>query len=192
MKIAKQFFTVTRFIAMKAMPLLAGLILSLGCSSIASAEIYQSKDKTGAAVFSDIQTNNAKPMVLEPLNTHTPAKTAGFPFAATSTEPTNTPLNNYETLSIQSPSHDQVIRNQSGQLSVAVAITPALLSQHQIQILLDGSAASEPQQSGRFELNEINRGTYQITAQVIDSTTGVVLKSSSAITVHVKQHFKRP
>lgn len=138
-------------------------------------------------MFSDIKTKSSKPIVLPPLETHS------FPKANTEesfeTAPTQThqPVN-YSTLLIQSPSEGQVIRNTSGNLSVSVSIAPPLQENHRIQVLIDGTTVSAPQQETHFDLTEIYRGTHQLSAQIIDTSDNSIIKTSSPVQVHVKQH----
>ena len=169
--------------ALVSIPALVALILA----TTSYAEIYKSTNDSGGAVFSDIKTNQSNTVALPPTNTHTPVQTDNlFKDTTTASEQSQTVV--YDTLIIQSPSQDQVFRNNAGQVAVAVAITPALQGNHQIQILLDGSIATEPQSGNQFSVSELPRGAHSISAQVIDTADGSILISSPAIQFHIKSH----
>ena len=160
---------------------------TLAFSPLAFSEIYKSTNKAGTPVFSDIKTKSSKPIVLPPLETHS------FPKANTNESFEAAPVQtsqsvNYSSLLIQSPSEDQVFRNTAGNLSVSVSIAPPLQENHRIQILIDGVTVSAPQQETHFDLTEIYRGTHQLSAQIIDTSDNSIIKTSSPVQVHVKQH----
>ncbi|MDF1642896.1 MAG: hypothetical protein P1U80_01765 [Pseudomonadales bacterium] len=188
MKIKKQIFDRPLHQICWRRPLaVATLIGTLAFSTLASSEIYKSTNKAGTPVFSDIKTKSSKPIVLPPLETHSfPKANTEESFEAAPAQ-THQPVN-YSTLLIQSPSKDQVIRNTSGNLSISVSIAPPLQENHRIQVLIDGATVSEPQQETDFELTEIYRGTHQLSVQIIDTSDNSIIKTSSPVQVHVKQH----
>lgn len=167
----------------------AGAILAscVTFSTLANSEIYRSTNETGAPAFSDIKTKNAKPLTLQPLNTHTPPKadTSQAP-ASASQQPKQQAV--YSSLRIQSPSNDQVIRSNSGDISISVTVSPALQNGHRIQILIDGAVVSAAQSTTDFTLNEVYRGTHQLTARIIDLSNNSTLIISPPVEVHVKRH----
>ena len=162
-------------------------LMALALATTSYAEIYKSTNDSGGAVFSDIKTNRSNPISLPPTNTHTPVPTKNlFEDNTTVSELPQTVV--YDTLTIQSPSQDQVFRNNADQVGVIVAVTPALQGNHQIQILLNGSVTAEPQSGNQFSLSELPRGAHSISAQVINPSDGSILISSPAIQFHIKNH----
>ncbi len=91
----------------------------------------------------------------------------------------------YQLLSIEKPNNDEAIRANDGNLYIIVAITPMLQREHSIRLLMDGAAASPDQKVPYFSLTGVDRGTHQLTAQVIDDATGEILQSSESIEFHL-------
>lgn len=166
---------------------LAPVIAALVFATTSYAEIYKSTNDSGGAVFSDVKSNQSNAVALPPTNTHTPVQTENL-FKNDTTDPAPSQTVVYETLTIQSPSQDQIFRNNAGQVGVSVTVTPALQSNHQIQILLDGMIVAESQSGNQFSLNELPRGAHSVSAQVIDPTDGSILITSPTIQFHIKSH----
>lgn len=95
----------------------------------------------------------------------------------------------YARFDISEPADDQVIWSNERAVSVNIAIDPALKIRqgHRLVILLDGSPATSPGGETRVTLNEVDRGTHTLTAEVRDAP-GRVLMQSATITFHLKQH----
>ncbi len=169
--------------ATAAQRLLALLMLVLTPLHLAWAEteaegdrVYRTVDAQGRVIFSD-QPINAQSTPVElpdahfydsvdiPLSPRTP------PLAEEAEAPP------YQTLMILSPSPDEAIRSNSGDLSVRARISPSLLPGHRLQLLLDGRAVSAPGTLTRFELENVDRGTHTAVLQVVDGEGQVVMRS---------------
>ncbi|MBV1915399.1 MAG: DUF4124 domain-containing protein [Pseudomonadales bacterium] len=160
--------------------------LSLTFSALAISEIYQTTDKDGNAVFSDIKTDRSEPVTLQPTNTTTlPKLDTSNSFETDSSQ--EIPAS-YTSLLIQSPLNDETIRNTVGNVNVSVQVTPTLLANHGIQILVDGTAITKPLSNTHFQFGGIERGVHQLTAQIIDLSDGSVVETSPSVQIHLKQH----
>ena len=160
--------------------------IGLTFSTLAISEIYQTTDKDGNTVFSDIQTDRSEPVTLQPTNTTTLPKLESADFLET--EPSEEIPAGYTSLLIQSPANDETIRNTVGNFSVSVAVAPELTTNHGIQILVDGIAVTDALAINQFQITGAERGTHQLTAQIVDLSDGSVIETSLSVQIHVKQH----
>ncbi|MBV1959564.1 MAG: DUF4124 domain-containing protein [Pseudomonadales bacterium] len=163
--------------------------LALSFSALAISEIYQSTDSDGNTVFSDTKSDRSEPVTLQPTNTTTLPKLDTTDFIET--EPSEEAPARYSSISIHSPLDDEVIRNTVGNVNVSVLIEPALQANHGIQILVDGTAVTEPLSNTQFQFGGIERGSHQLSAQIIDLSDDSVIETSPAVQFHVKQHSIR-
>lgn len=106
--------------------------------------VYESKDKSGATVFSDRPTTGAKPMELQQPNViQTPAipKRAPAPAAAAPA---------YTSLAISSLENEGTVHTNTGEFQIAVRSVPALRAAagDRIRITIDGNALPRKYSSG--------------------------------------------
>lgn len=99
------------------------------------------------------------------------------------------PESSYRRLIITEPADDQVIWSNEKTVSVAIALEPrsGLSQGHSLVILLDGNPVAVPAGDLSFILNDVDRGTHTLTAEVHDQG-GRVLIQSAPVTFHMKQH----
>ncbi len=136
--------------------------------SVAFSTVYKTTDENGNAVFSDTKSKDAERMYLPPLPVYKPVPLNPI-------RPANKALKAtamYSRLSIISPQPDAVVRNNAGNVEVIVALQPNLNAslQHRIQIYMDGAPLGEASTSTRFAFQNLDRGTHQIEAAVIDAS----------------------
>ncbi|MCK9503072.1 MAG: DUF4124 domain-containing protein [Porticoccaceae bacterium] len=152
----------------------------------ASAEVYKVVDpKTGKVLYTDTPPANYKPsdsVKLPPVNTQ-PATDIPEKSPATDAEPA--PIR-YETLAILQPRDDVTI--PPGQLDVVVQTKaePELQEGHLIRILFNNEPVASPSSTSSVVIGNLNRGSHQIQAQIIDAE-GKILISSKTIIIHVKR-----
>ena len=160
------------------------------------AEIYKTVDADGNVVFTDVPPKDqTKAVVLEIQNTYTPEASAApqqnseRPGDARDEEPEEEPAAVlYDHIAIVAPQHDAPVRENTGNVTVVVTSNPALDSSrgHSMQILVDGQIAASGQ-SNSVALTNLDRGTHQLTAQIVDGN-GQVVVSSSPITFHMMRY----
>nr|WP_051070490.1 DUF4124 domain-containing protein [Pseudomonas sp. ATCC 13867] len=149
------------------------LLLSALCCLSASAEVYTYIDKDGNRVFTDQPPRgNAQKLQLAPPNAM-PNLPNGVrmppPLYAPATPalPPGPPA--YQLLRILVPEPDATVRANDGALIVSATSDPALLPGHLYRLLLDGKPVGEPGRSPVFPLSNIDRGTHQLSVEIIDT-----------------------
>ncbi len=173
-------------------PLLLALLVvtvaSLTSISDAHAAIYKTTDAEGNVVFTDVPPkDDAKSVEITQGNSYRPE--VATPAAEDEEDMAeDTPTAGYDKIAITSPAHDEALRENTGNISVSVALDPALntAAGHRLQVLVDGQIAGEAP-SATVSLQNIDRGTHSLIAQVIDANNSV-LASSSAVVVHLQRY----
>ena len=152
--------------------LLSTLLSALSCLP-ASAEVYTYIDKEGNRVFTDQPPRgNAQKLQLAPTNAQ-PGAPNGVrmppPLYAPATPalPPGPPA--YQLLRIIVPEPDATVRANDGALIVSATSDPALLPGHLYRLLLDGKPVGEPGRSPVFPLYNIDRGTHQLSVEIVDT-----------------------
>ncbi len=163
---------------------IAALLLVSG--TVAAQQIYRSFDEDGNITFSDQPSPGAEQIKVEPVQSFTPpAMPARKPAASLTDAAAAEGPAGYDKFAIVAPSDDDTIRNNEGNVDVAVTIQPSLRSDHSLRVLLDGDPLGE--MSGPYvRLENVDRGTHTVTAEVLD-TSGTVV----AVTDPVKFHLHR-
>ncbi|OQR38540.1 penicillin-binding protein [Pseudomonas sp. T] len=163
------------------------LLSALFCLS-ASAEVYTYIDKEGNRVFTDQPPRgNAQKLQLAPINSQ-PGSPNGVrmppPLYAPATPelPPGPPA--YQLLRIIVPEPDATVRANDGALIVSATSDPALLPGHLYRLLLDGKPVGEPGRSPVFPLNNIDRGTHQLSVEIID-TLGRTIEQTPSQPFHM-------
>jgi len=163
------------------------LILLLMVNMPVYAEIYKIKNPDGSTSYSDVKVPGSK-VIIPPKLTPTPAfkapKKANKPTAKKSKD-----VEPYQSISIVSPVHQSIIRDNNGDIKVSFTLNPELQTdaRHSITLLLNGKIIKKGLTSNQATLKNINRGSHAISAQIVDEHNKPLL-SSSAITIHMKRH----
>ncbi|KIF65245.1 MULTISPECIES: DUF4124 domain-containing protein [Pseudomonas] len=155
---------------------LIALCLSLIASG-ASAEVFTYVDAQGNRVYTDQPRGNAKRVPLATSN-----RMASNPTAAPVT-PSNKsaepPLFHYDMLRVLIPEPDATIRSSAGELIVSVTSEPGLQKGHLYRLLLDGQAVGEPGLSPVFPLSNIDRGSHNLSVEILDAQGRTVEKTAN-------------
>jgi C4-dicarboxylate-specific signal transduction histidine kinase len=99
----------------------------------------------------------------------------------------------YQEVRIVAPDNDTTIHSNNGHLSVEVTLTPALAAGDRLALLLDAKKVAQERKL-HFKLNNIDRGTHTLQAQVI-AADGKVLATSPLVVFHMwhaSRLFKHP
>lgn len=147
---------------------------------ITLAQVYSYRDASGALMFSDRPPHDgAQPLAPRPINR--------MPALSAPAAPTTTPnlvrtqqRSPYRHLAILSPRPDAAHPDVSGDLRVELGSEPPLLPGHAYRLMLDGQP-----QSG-LQLRNLDRGSHQLVAQIIDETERVLAASAEQI-VHIQR-----
>lgn len=161
-------------------------ILILFCfvvSGLAQAQVYRSVGKDGSVTFSDQPSDGAVKVQVKKLET---IKSVDTPVPPSSSTGQQAQQNIYTGISITSPADDQAIRENAGNLSVSVSVTPGLKPSHKLVLYLDGKKYSTGT-ADSFSLHNIDRGTHQLRVAVVDNG-GHQLIDSKSVTFHMLRH----
>jgi hypothetical protein len=161
------------------------VLLLLFASAVSAQTIYKIVTEDGRVIYSDKPSGNAKPVELRKLNRASlpPVKAKARVPAATR------PAVNYK-LTFKQPVDQATVRNNTGTMRVAAAITPR--ANGMFHLLMDGKkVASNTQPS--FTLQNVDRGAHHLQVNYL-SGSGKVLASSDSIEVfmHRASVFIRP
>lgn len=166
------------------------LLTLLFTSSIASAEVYKTTNPDGSTSYSDVPTEGSE-TITPPELTPTPAVKYPKKQVAKPVDKDKKQALPYTSFSISSPTNDETIRDNNGNVRISLDIAPKLQTdfKHSITILLDGKPIKTGLTSAQAQLNNIDRGMHSITAQIV-AKDGKVLKTSSSVTIHMKRQSK--
>lgn len=142
----------------------------------AFAGVYTYLDADGNRVFTDKpRSANAQRVELAPTNNATPP--APPPNAPPTLPAALLPA--YQLLRITLPEPDATIRSDNGGLIVSLESDPGLLAGHHYRLLLDGQPYAAPARSPVFALDNLDRGTHQLAAEIVDEEGRIVERTPS-------------
>ncbi len=94
------------------------------------------------------------------------------------------PAEYYKKFEIASPKNEQTFQNQR-KIPVLVTVNPDFLPGSKVQIYVDGTAYGEPAAKSTFTLNNLDRGSHTIYAELIDKN-GALIQTTKTITIYVQ------
>lgn len=167
---------------MRMLLVLAGLAVSLAASG---QEIYRWVDKDGIVHYAD-QPGSADAVlinIIEP-NAYDSADTAiaAPPGGEPDEEPE--PEDPYQSLAIVSPENDQVFFGADAVVLVSAYLEGSLQPDHSIALFMNGKRLDT--EGPTAELSELARGSYTLSASVLDADGKPVI-SSRPVSFHVRQ-----
>jgi hypothetical protein len=175
---------------MRILLILAGMALSLAA---ASQEIYRWVDKDGIVHYSDQPgSSNAELInVIEPNGYEggeaTPdASSQGDDSGSDAGTSANRPatISPYQSLSIVSPTPDQVFFGTDAVVTVTAELQGTLRPDHQVVFFVNGNR--KPAEGLSTELSDLNRGTYFLRASILDQNGDPVITSQQT-QFHVRE-----
>lgn len=152
------------------------VFLALTAAASASAAVYKWVKPDGSVVYSDrAPVENAAPTELPALQE---IKMPPPPPPSPSTTPAaQTEEDTYTNLAITEPADNSAFRNNAGQVTVKLALDPALQQGDAIVILLDGKEIGRGR-STALSLSNVDRGTHTLKASVKDADGNTLISSS--------------
>ena len=155
------------------------LLIACLSSLPVSAEVFTYIDAQGNRVFTDQPgTGNAKRVPLAPSNRMSANPTGAAPVAAEK-KPTAKPALHYNMLRLLIPEPDATVRSTAGELIVTATSEPGLQRGHRYRLLLDGQATGEPGPSPVFALTDIDRGTHNLSVEIVDEQGRTVERTAN-------------
>jgi Domain of unknown function (DUF4124) len=166
------------------------LLLLIGCATLAlsqtgmAAETWKWKDANGVVHYSDRPVAGAErvDVVAPKPSSSAPKPATAAPRAVTNADPdqpARQPANQaaivpYTRCVITAPDNDETF-NAVNSVTVEVLLEPALQTGHRIEVLLNGSVVQDwPQDAMGHTLKNLDRGSYTISARVLDGFGGAV------------------
>ncbi|WP_085631988.1 MULTISPECIES: DUF4124 domain-containing protein [unclassified Pseudomonas] len=144
----------------------------------ASAEVFTYTDAQGNRVYTDQPRGNAKRVQLTTSN-RMPATSVGTPSSGPKNPAPEPPAFRYDMLRVLIPEPDATIRSSAGELIVSVTSEPGLQPGHRYRLLLDGQATGEPGPSPVFPLSDIDRGSHNLSVEILDGQGRTVERTAN-------------
>jgi len=155
------------------------LVLNLYSSPLL-AKVYKSVDENGVEHYTDTPNLDNKEIKVE-LTPHSSSGPIITPRKRTST---NKQTQSSKTkVSISSPSNDQSVRANDGNITISSSAQPSAPRGSQYQLQFDG-AIVQTQSGGTFSLKQVNRGTHTAVVKLV-SRNGRVIAASELVTFHI-------
>ena len=174
------------------------LVLTLaGSYAVAGTRVYKTVDADGNVIFTDVPpANPTAPLEINEPNAFSSsnrvkneriASERRRPVEIDEIDDEEETHPGYESLSITSPETDAAIRENAGNVTISLRLSPALNnSEHTLEVLLDDTVVASGSQSD-VQLNNIDRGTHTVSARVIDAN-GNELIAASPVTFHMLRY----
>lgn len=159
------------------------LIATFFSLSVSAETVYKTRDEQGNIIFSDKPTEGAEEIKIQEaqtLNLPMPKRIGGR--ATTKLSPKAI---NYTEFKIINPQHDSTIHSNEGVTDVSATLNPELDEKHSVVFLIDGKEVSAGK-SLQLSLDNLDRGTHNVTAMIKDEKNKV-LKRSNNITFHLRK-----
>lgn len=144
----------------------------------ASAEVFTYIDAQGNRVYTDQPRGNAKRVPIATSNRISATPLAAVP-SSTAKNITKPPPFHYDMLRVLVPEPDATIRSSAGELIVSITSEPGLQQGHRYRLLLDGQPTGEPGLSPVFPLNNIDRGSHNLSAEILDADGRTVERTAN-------------
>ena len=164
------------------------LLLALAAPALSStaqaADVWKWVDEKGVTHYSDQPVAGAVKIEVRTGNVVDTAPTAT---PSSDSSPPPPAVTNYRNFEIWRPEPDQTFSNTGGQINVEVRIEPEVQPMHQLSLYLDGKLVTGfPRNALSYSLNDVPRGTHQVTAAIADRK-GKTLQETSSVVFHVRQ-----
>jgi hypothetical protein len=159
------------------------VLLSLIPTLLSAGVVYKYLDKDGNPVYTDQPKPGAERVDLPEPSTYTPPKLP--PITPTADKDKDETGAVYNSLNISSPKNGETIWDNTGNVMVVYAVEPALKRKrgNRMVVLVDGQAL-EPLENTKVQLENVDRGTHNLKARIIDAE-GEVLIESGETTFHL-------
>jgi Domain of unknown function (DUF4124) len=144
----------------------------------ASAEVFTYIDAQGNRVYTDQPRGNAKRVPIASSNRMSATPTIAAPISKTRNATPQPPFH-YDMLRVLVPEPDATIRSSAGELIVSITSEPGLQEGHRYRLLLDGQPTGEPGLSPVFPLSNIDRGSHNLSAEILDADGRTVERTAN-------------
>jgi Domain of unknown function (DUF4124) len=150
-----------------------------------AAVIYKWKDAEGVMHYSDQPVEGAEKIVTGGTSTYSGAASVKGLQGPNKQAPQRTPPTALTQISISSPQAEQSFFGDEP-IPVSLDLSPALSGNQTVTWMLNGAALQDqPPTATQFTLQSLARGTYSLSATVMDADTGS--QQSTSVTFYVRQ-----
>lgn len=135
------------------------------------AVICKTLDADGNVTYTDVPAAACPEVVKLPAaSTYQPRPIEASAEEATETAAEPEPFDGYRSIAITQPEKDGTVRSNEGEMTVTVALEPALQTGHAIKLEIDGRAVEGGFDGLAIDLSGVERGTHTLRATVVDGT----------------------
>ena len=154
-------------------------------------KVYRSVGEGGVVEFTDVPDKAAEEVKVPPTQTY---KAKPIKPTISIDEAEESPVFRYQKLQIASPQNEETIFDNSGNVTINVAVSPAIPKalRHKLEVYVDGKLQAGAGTS--LQLTNLDRGSHTVSARVVDGTGAVLIKSAETV-FFVRRHsklFKKP
>jgi hypothetical protein len=167
------------------------LCLGLWSAALPAAEVYRWVDPDGNTQYSDQPRPDAQ-VIRIPEAPAAPAPAPPPPAApagnSAPSDPAAPKFAGYEKIAVVNPPNDGTVWDNSGNVSIEIAVAPALQGTlgHKLLVLLNGKPLREPVAATSFTVTNLARDTYTLQARIVDAD-GKVLGESPPSVFYMKR-----
>lgn len=158
------------------------ILISVLMTSFLQAQVYRSVDGAGNVIYSDEPAAGSVEVKVKELES---IKSLGSPSISPRYKKQKQDEVVYTSIKIISPQNDLAIRDNTGNIRVSVLVHPGLRYGHKLVLYVDGKEYSSGRSSS-FQLQNIDRGSHQLRAAVVDAN-GHQQISSKAVIFHLQR-----
>jgi len=182
-------------IAIRFSCLLCSLLLTLASADAADSRIYRTVDEQGNVVFTDVPPkadDTSEQIVVEKPNTFDAQQAVPDADAWVVESPggDEEALFSYDNLAVTSPSNDESVRENAGNVTIIATVKPQLRPGHVVRLMMDGSLVQEGRKT-TFPMTNVDRGTHVVKLAIVDDE-GRVLQESEDSTFHMLRYAIKP
>ncbi len=155
-------------------------LLAFFVCCVGSETVYKTVDDDGNIIFTDKPSKNSEEVKLQELQTidnpnPIPVRSTPKPRQANEDEGSI-----YKSFFVANPANDSGIRSNNGSVSISISLEPSLRTGHKITILMDGKEVGS---GTSVSLQNVDRGTHNISASVVDESGKKLISTSSTFSL---------
>lgn len=165
------------------------IILATLASSAQAEQVYKEIGEDGVPTFSDQATPGAKTVEIEePVTFSDDAILEAMKRRQQAADEEAEQARNVNySIEITSPSNDEAVRDNAGNLSISVSISTPLLDGHSAELHMNGQRVRTISGTETVQLNNVDRGTHQFRARILDRD-GDTLAESATVSVSMLRY----
>ena len=161
----------------KQMRLILSSLLIFFVCCLSAETVYKAVDEDGKIIFTDKPSEKAEEIKIQELDTIKNPNPARY--TPSTKQPEESSIN-YESFVVKSPENGAGIRSNSGNVSISLSLEPALRGGHEIIISMDGKEVGS---GSSVSLQNVDRGTHNISAKVVDGNGKTLISTSSTFSL---------